>query len=90
MSESDKMLQHDIQRKCKIPLRVFLQMVRALLLVLIIGSLFNMSILLNKVAETLQTFIKKSFRYDISFITRKESIRVRSLGLEESPNTGGI
>lgn len=69
-------------------------MVRVCLLVLMIDSLFSIRILLNEVAENLQTFYKKKkkkfFRYDISFITQKESIRVSSLGLEDSPNTGGI
>lgn len=73
------------------PPHVCLQVVRFLLLVLIIDSLFSIRILLSEVAEDLQTFYKrKFFRYDISFITQKESIRVSSLGLEDSPNTGGI
>lgn len=63
------------------------------LLLLIIDSLSNVRILLNKVTENLQIFIiiKKSPSDMIFFfVTQNESIRGSSLGLEDSPNTEGI
>lgn len=58
-----------------------------------IDSLFRIRVLLNKVAETLQTSIKKKKNCVLQIwylFYNKKRINKNSLGLEESPNTGGI